>query len=56
VIRAAAIDIGTNTFRLLIADVPPGELIPVRRERMITRLGEGFHSGGRLSPADCRQL
>ena len=55
-IRAAAIDIGTNTFRLLIADVPPaGELIPVYRERIITRLGEGFHSGGRLSAAACRR-
>ena len=55
-IRAAAIDIGTNTFRLLIADVPPaGELIPVHRERIITRLGEGFYSGGRLSAAACRR-
>ena len=56
VTRAAAIDIGTNTFRLLIADVPPaGELIPVHRARIITRLGKGFYSGGRISPAACRR-
>ena len=44
----AAIDIGTNTFRLLIAEVSPGQwkdsilFREIHSERIITRLGEGL--------------
>lgn len=52
VTRAASIDIGTNTIRLLIADVSPdGTLTPLRCERIITRLGEGFPAVTTLSRA-----
>ncbi len=56
--KAASIDIGTNTLRMLIADISPaGALTPLRCERTITRLGEGFHAGGMLSaPARRRSL
>jgi exopolyphosphatase/guanosine-5'-triphosphate,3'-diphosphate pyrophosphatase len=37
----AGIDIGTNTFRLLIAEVNSKGLKKIRSERIITRLGEG---------------
>lgn len=54
--RAASIDIGTNTLRMLIADISPvGALTPLRCERIITRLGEGFHTGGLLSEPACRR-
>jgi exopolyphosphatase/guanosine-5'-triphosphate,3'-diphosphate pyrophosphatase len=56
VTRAASIDIGTNTIRLLIADIQPdGRMIPLRCEHLITRLGEGFHAGGMLSEPACRR-
>ena len=46
----AAIDQGTNTTRLLVADVEDGELRELRRETRITRLGEGVDARGRLLP------
>jgi Exopolyphosphatase len=49
--RVAAIDVGTNTVRLLIADYAGGRnFTSVFHKEMITRLGEGFSSRGVLSP------
>jgi exopolyphosphatase/guanosine-5'-triphosphate,3'-diphosphate pyrophosphatase len=54
-IRVAAIDCGTNSIRLLVADVPgdhPGAaLTDVVRRMEIVRLGEGVDRTGRLAPA-----
>jgi len=50
VIRVAAIDLGTNTTRLLVADVDAGELEQVVRRTAITRLGEGVDARRRLLP------
>jgi exopolyphosphatase / guanosine-5'-triphosphate,3'-diphosphate pyrophosphatase len=53
--RTAAVDIGTNSTRLLVADVDPrGELREVVRESLVTRLGDGLEAGGRLRP-DARE-
>jgi len=53
--RFAAIDIGSNTFRLLIAEVaPPDASTPWRTiyyTHDIIRLGEGLHHSGRLAKA-----
>lgn len=50
--RVAGVDIGTLTCRLLIADVSPsGQLIEVRSERRILRLGEGVDRTKQLSVA-----
>lgn len=49
--RVAAVDLGTNTTRLLVADVVDGSLEEVHRETRITRLGEGVDARGRLLPA-----
>lgn len=38
----AAIDFGTNTARLLVADCSSGTLVPVHIEREVVRLGGGF--------------
>ena len=46
----AAVDQGTNTTRLLVADVEDGRLEELHRETRITRLGEGVDSRGRLLP------
>lgn len=48
--RVAAIDCGTNSIRLLIADVAGGTLTDVARRMEIVRLGEGVDRTGRLSP------
>ena len=48
--RVAAIDQGTNTTRLLIADVDGDELEEVARRVEITRLGEGVDARRRLLP------
>jgi exopolyphosphatase/guanosine-5'-triphosphate,3'-diphosphate pyrophosphatase len=45
----AAIDFGTNTARLLIAECSPAGIIPVRIEREIVRLGGGFTDACGLS-------
>ena len=52
--RVAAIDCGTNSIRLLVADVvhePDGapQLVDVHREMRVVRLGEGVDATGRLS-------
>lgn len=50
--RLALIDMGTNTFHLLIADVAPGRPPHVRlRTRTHVKLGEGGISEGRLAEA-----
>jgi exopolyphosphatase / guanosine-5'-triphosphate,3'-diphosphate pyrophosphatase len=48
--RVAAIDCGTNSIRLLVADVD-GSLTDVSRRMEIVRLGEGVDRTGRLAPA-----
>ncbi|HEY2506117.1 MAG TPA: Ppx/GppA phosphatase family protein [Streptosporangiaceae bacterium] len=50
--RVAAIDCGTNSLRLLIADIDPGrlELRDVVRRMEIVRLGQGVDATGRLAP------
>jgi exopolyphosphatase/guanosine-5'-triphosphate,3'-diphosphate pyrophosphatase len=50
VTRVAAVDLGTNTTRLLVADVEDGRVEEVARETRITRLGEGVDGRGRLLP------
>jgi exopolyphosphatase / guanosine-5'-triphosphate,3'-diphosphate pyrophosphatase len=48
--RVAAVDLGTNTTRLLVADVENGRLDEVARRLTITRLGEGVDERRRLLP------
>jgi exopolyphosphatase / guanosine-5'-triphosphate,3'-diphosphate pyrophosphatase len=48
--RAAAIDCGTNSIRLLIADKVDGRLQDVHREMRIVRLGQGVDATGQFAP------
>ncbi len=52
--RVAAIDCGTNSIRLLVADLSPTasgvHLTDVHREMRIVRLGQGVDATGRLAP------
>ena len=49
--RVAALDCGTNSLRLLVADVDGATLTDVVRELRVVRLGEGVDRTGALSPA-----
>ena len=49
--RVAAIDCGTNSIRLLIADINNGQLVDVVRTMIIVRLGEGVDKTGEFSEA-----
>jgi exopolyphosphatase / guanosine-5'-triphosphate,3'-diphosphate pyrophosphatase len=49
--RVAAVDCGTNSIRLLIADVPPeGPHTDLLRRMEVVRLGQGVDATGRLAP------
>lgn len=48
--RVAAVDCGTNSIRLLIADVDGGRLTDVHREMRIVRLGQGVDATGEFAP------
>jgi exopolyphosphatase/guanosine-5'-triphosphate,3'-diphosphate pyrophosphatase len=47
--RVAAIDVGTNSSRLLVADVVGGRVSPLERRSRVTRLGRGVDLSGQLS-------
>jgi len=47
--RVAVVDVGTNSARLLVADVAGGRVSPVERRSTVTRLGRGVDLSGRLS-------
>lgn len=46
--RIASIDIGTNTFRILVGEVKDKELKKLYLDRVITRLGGGFSKEKRI--------
>ena len=48
--RVAAVDLGTNSTRLLVADVDDGRVDDVVRTSQVTRLGEGVDERHRLLP------
>jgi exopolyphosphatase / guanosine-5'-triphosphate,3'-diphosphate pyrophosphatase len=49
-VRRAVIDVGTNSVKLLVADVAEREVHPVHEESRQTRLGRGFYETRRLQP------
>ncbi len=49
-VRRAVIDVGTNSIKLLVADVRGREVVPVHEESKQTRLGQGFYETHRLQP------
>lgn len=45
-IPRAAVDLGSNTFRLLVGSVADGQVIPLTRQLATVRLGESLHRTG----------
>ena len=55
--RVAVVDIGTNSTRLLVADVAgDGSIGDLHRESIVTRLGEGVDASGRLGDAPMQRV
>jgi exopolyphosphatase / guanosine-5'-triphosphate,3'-diphosphate pyrophosphatase len=48
-LRVAVVDIGTNSTRLLVADVADGRVRELERRSTVTRLGRGVDTSGQLS-------
>jgi exopolyphosphatase/guanosine-5'-triphosphate,3'-diphosphate pyrophosphatase len=48
-VPVAVIDIGTNTTRLLVAEVEDGKVVELERRTTITSLGRGVDASGRLA-------
>ena len=48
--RCACIDVGSNTTRLLVADIVPGGIRDVRNERVYTLIGRSLGNGARIPP------
>ncbi|MEX2556919.1 MAG: exopolyphosphatase [Actinomycetota bacterium] len=53
--RTAAIDVGTNSVRLYVADVDRPRAVPVERDLIITRLGEGVDAARALGAVPLRR-
>jgi exopolyphosphatase/guanosine-5'-triphosphate,3'-diphosphate pyrophosphatase len=53
--RVAAVDMGTNSIRLLIAEERGDDIAELARDMVITRLGEGVDRTGRLDPGALRR-
>ena len=49
-VRRAVIDVGTNSVKLLVADVAGHCIRPIHEESKQTRLGRGFYDAHRLQP------
>jgi exopolyphosphatase/guanosine-5'-triphosphate,3'-diphosphate pyrophosphatase len=47
----AVVDLGTNSTRLLVAEVEDGRVRELERRSVVTRLGEGVDASGRLADA-----
>jgi exopolyphosphatase / guanosine-5'-triphosphate,3'-diphosphate pyrophosphatase len=48
-VRVAVVDIGTNSTRLLVADVRDGRVTELERRSVVTRLGQGVDATGALA-------
>ena len=55
--RLAAVDLGTNSIRLLVARLPEGEaqLQELARDMVITRIGQGVDKTGQIAPEALRR-
>jgi exopolyphosphatase/guanosine-5'-triphosphate,3'-diphosphate pyrophosphatase len=49
--RVGVVDLGTNSTRLLVAEVQDGRVAELDRRTVVTRLGEGVEASGRLADA-----
>jgi exopolyphosphatase/guanosine-5'-triphosphate,3'-diphosphate pyrophosphatase len=54
--RVAVVDIGTNSTRLLIADVDGSDVTEIDRRSVVTRLGEGVDATGALGDGPMQRV
>jgi exopolyphosphatase/guanosine-5'-triphosphate,3'-diphosphate pyrophosphatase len=53
--RRAVVDVGTNSVKLLVAEIAGREVRPIREESKQTRLGQGFYPAHVLQPGPIAQ-
>lgn len=53
--RRAVIDVGTNSVKLLVADVSGHQVTPIIEDSRQSRLGRGFYENSRLQPGPIEQ-
>lgn len=54
--RIAALDLGTNSFHLLVVDAhPDGTFVPLAKEKQMLRLGDAVAREGRVPDGDVRR-
>src|SRR5947207_951263 len=55
--RIAALDLGTNSFHLLVVDAhPDGTFVPLAREKEMLRLGDAVAREGRVPEPDAKRV
>ena len=54
-VRRAVIDVGTNSVKLLVADVSDHHVTPIIEDSRQSRLGSGFYESNRLQPGPIEQ-
>src|SRR3712207_2166537 len=52
----AAVDIGSNTTRVLVAEPQEGQLRKVMEQRAYTRIGKGSKRKGKITPEKVAEL
>ena len=55
-VKVAVVDVGTNSTRLLVAEVEDGRVRELDRRTTVTRLGEGVDATGRLGEAAMQRV
>jgi exopolyphosphatase/guanosine-5'-triphosphate,3'-diphosphate pyrophosphatase len=55
-VRVAVVDIGSNSTRLLVAEIGGGAVEELEKRSTVTRLGEGVEAMGRLGEAPRRRV
>ncbi len=53
--KVAAIDIGTNSVRLVLAKIKDKQYLPLKKQTVITRLGKGISSSRQLNKGSIRR-
>ena len=55
-VKVASIDLGSNSTRLLIADITEGIISPIHREHQVTRMGDNLTKSKNISKESIKRV